>query len=110
VPRTKSPYPPEVHHEALRRASSEPCSLGKRSRIGESSFRLIDAEKERFPVSLLCRVLKVLMSGYYARKDRPPSRRTREVLPLPNGSRRYTAGAGEPTATRGCTPSCRSRG
>jgi len=36
-------------------------------------FRLIDAEKASYPVSLLCRVLKVSRSGYYDWKDRPSS-------------------------------------
>lgn len=39
-------------------------------------FRLIDAEKASYPVSLLCRVLRVSRSGYYDWKDRPPSKRT----------------------------------
>jgi putative transposase len=47
-----------------------------------SSFRLIDAEKARFPVSMLCRVLKVSKSGYYAWKNRPPSKRSREDAAL----------------------------
>jgi putative transposase len=47
-----------------------------------SSFRLIDAEKARFPVSMLCRVLKVSKSGYYAWKRRPPSKRSREDAAL----------------------------
>jgi putative transposase len=41
-------------------------------------FRLIDAEKASYPISLLCRVLKVSRSGYYDWKGRPPSKRTRE--------------------------------
>jgi len=31
-----------------------------------SSFRLIDAEKANYPVALLCRMLGVSKSGYYA--------------------------------------------
>lgn len=41
-------------------------------------FRLIDAEKALYPVSTLCRVLKVSRSGYYDWKDRAPSKRSRE--------------------------------
>lgn len=41
-------------------------------------FRFVDAEKARFPVSLLCRMLGVSKSGYYAWKMRPPSKRSRE--------------------------------
>lgn len=43
-----------------------------------SCFRLINAEKANYPVSVLCKVLKVSRSGYYDWKDRPPSRRSRE--------------------------------
>jgi len=41
-----------------------------------SLFRFIDAERANYPVSLLCRVLGVSRSGYYAFKFRPPSRRS----------------------------------
>jgi putative transposase len=30
-----------------------------------SCYRLIDAEKASYPISVLCRVLKVSRSGYY---------------------------------------------
>ena len=45
-------------------------------------FKLIDAEKTSYPVSLLCRVLPVSRSGYYAWRDRPPSKRERENADL----------------------------
>lgn len=47
-----------------------------------SPFGFIDAEKASYPVSLLCRVLKVSRSGYYAWKDRPPSQRSRSDAAL----------------------------
>jgi transposase InsO family protein len=47
-----------------------------------SAYKLIDAEKASFPVSALCKVLKVSRSGYYDWKDRPPSRRSREDATL----------------------------
>jgi putative transposase len=43
-----------------------------------SLFRFIDAEKALYPISLLCRVLRVSRSGYYAWSRRPPSRRSVE--------------------------------
>jgi putative transposase len=45
-------------------------------------FKLIDAEKASYPISLLCRVLRVSRSGYYDWKDRPPSNRDRENAAL----------------------------
>jgi putative transposase len=47
-----------------------------------SCYRLIDAEKASYSVSLLCKVLKVSRSGYHAWKDRPPSKRARENAAL----------------------------
>lgn len=45
-------------------------------------FKLIDAEKAYYSISLLCRVLKVSRSGYYDWKDRLPSKRARENAAL----------------------------
>lgn len=39
-------------------------------------FAFIDEEKARWPVGVLCDVLNVSRSGYYAWKDRPPAART----------------------------------
>jgi len=69
-------------------------------------FGLIDAEKALYPVSVLCKVLKVSRSGYYDWKDRAPSKRSREDEALTTEiheiHRRVAAG---PTALRGHTPS-----
>ena len=47
-----------------------------------SVYRLIDAEKATYPVSELCRVLKVSRSGYYGWKMRLPSKRATENASL----------------------------
>jgi putative transposase len=47
-----------------------------------SAYKLIDAEKASFPVAVLCKVLSVSRSGYYAWRDRPPSRRSRQDAAL----------------------------
>ena len=41
-------------------------------------FTFISAEEKAFPVTVLCRVLDVSRSGYYAWKKRPPSTRATE--------------------------------
>lgn len=40
-------------------------------------YRFIDAEKAHYPVDVLCRVLQVSRSGFYAWRQRAPSLRTR---------------------------------
>ena len=47
-----------------------------------SRYKLIDAEKANYPVSVLCKVLKVSRSGYYAWKDRPTSKRDQQNAAL----------------------------
>jgi putative transposase len=47
-----------------------------------SIYRFIDAEKASYPVSTLCRVLRISRSGYYEWKERPTSNRDRENATL----------------------------
>mgnify|MGYP000990314418 CR=1 FL=1 len=45
-------------------------------------YRFIDAEKVNYPIRLMCRVLRVSPSGYYAWRVRKPSRRAIENASL----------------------------
>ncbi len=73
-----------------------------------SCYRLIDAEKASYPVSVLCRVLRVSRSGYYDWKTRLPSKRAKENTSLrPRRSGRSMLVAEEHTAIPGSTPSSR---
>ena len=48
-----------------------------------SCFRFIDARKKAsYPVSVLCKMLRLSRSGYYDWRDRPPSRRSRQYAAL----------------------------
>jgi hypothetical protein len=69
-------------------------------------FKLIDAEKASYPISLLCRVLGVSRSGYYEWKERPPSKRDRENAALTEKIRHiYDGSRQRSTAIRGSMPS-----
>jgi putative transposase len=56
-------------------------------------FRFIDAEKGNFDVAVMCRVLGVSRSGYYAWARRPPSERTLANATLVEEIRRVHAGS-----------------
>jgi putative transposase len=64
-----------------------------------SCFRLIEAEKATHSVPMLCRLLGVSRSGYYAWRSRPPSERARfdavlsEKIETIHRNRRATYGA-----------------
>lgn len=47
-----------------------------------SCYRLIDAEKANYPVAVLCKILGVSRSGYYAWRERPPSDRQKHDAAL----------------------------
>lgn len=58
-----------------------------------SVYRLIAAEEATYPVSLLCRVLRVARSGYYAWRSRPPSCRSVANAQLTSTIRAVHAGS-----------------
>ena len=45
-------------------------------------FQLVDAEKANYPVTVLCDVLGISRSGFYALKARPPSARSKSDAKL----------------------------
>jgi putative transposase len=52
------------------------------SGVGETSFEIIEKEKDEFPVSMMCRVLEVSRAGYYAWRERGPSERAKQNVEL----------------------------
>jgi putative transposase len=52
------------------------------SEVGETSFEIIEKEKDEFPVSMMCGVLEVSRAGYYAWREREPSERAKKNVEL----------------------------
>jgi hypothetical protein len=70
-----------------------------------SAFRFIEAERASHCVPLLCRVLGVSRSGYYAWKNRPPSERVRfDAVLLEKIEMIHRNRAALPTELPGYTP------
>ena len=70
------------------------------------TFRLIEAEKAQHPVSLLCSVLGVTRAGYYAWRQRGPSRRAVGDAELASLIGRVFVESLETYGARASTPSC----
>lgn len=67
-------------------------------------FSFIEAKEAEFPVAVMCRVLQVSRSGFYAWLGRPPSARALEDQRLLVDIR--AAHKATPPAARGFTASC----
>ena len=92
--------------EILRKAAA----FVAREEIGVGEHLQAHRPKERanhYPVAVLCRMLGVSKSGYYASRSRPPSKRSREDYALTEKIREIHARSRQTYgATRGCTPNC----
>ncbi|MGW6795675.1 hypothetical protein [Streptomyces chartreusis] len=72
-------------------------------------YRLIHAEKATYPIVLLCRVLKVARSSYYAWCEGEAARRPLGRLPTTRSRTRSpwcTSPPATPTVSRASTPNC----
>ena len=70
-------------------------------------YRFVAEARAAFPVRLLCRIVGVAVSGFYAWRRRGPSRRQREDRRVGQKiTAIFEARAGRPTAARASTPSC----
>jgi hypothetical protein len=70
-------------------------------------YRFLAAERASFPVRMLCRLIGVAVSGFYAWLRRGPARpTTRRIDGGARGSERSLSRAGGPTAVHACMPSC----
>lgn len=67
-------------------------------------FRLIDQAKKAFPVHRLCKVLGVSQSGYFAWRNRKPSRRQLDDMVLLAHIRAQFATSNETGACPGLDP------
>ena len=68
------------------------------------SFRFIRDHADRWPIRLMCRVLEVSASGYYAWRSRPESARTAANRTLLADVRRLHAEHRGRYAAPGCMP------
>lgn len=81
-----------------------PSSPGRRG-SGEAIRAHRSKEKASYPISLLCKVLRVSRSGYYDWKDRSPSKGQQRMRLSLIRLLRSTSVAEGPTATPECMPS-----
>lgn len=64
--------------------------------------RFIRAERAHHSVADLCRILGVSRAGFYAARERPPSKRALEDKRIVEAIRLSTPRAAAPTAPRAC--------
>ncbi|MCF4136480.1 hypothetical protein L1856_05675 [Streptomyces sp. Tue 6430] len=71
-------------------------------------YRLIHAEKATYPIVLLCRVLKLARSSYYAWREGEAARRARQAADdaLAHEITVLHIAPGTPMASRASTPNC----
>jgi|SRR6266581_6391568 len=74
-------------------------------------YQFIAQHRQEYPITLMCRVLEVSVSGYYAWSKRPPSRHSREDAQLAEQVKTvFQANRRVYGTAHGCMQSCRTKG
>ena len=75
-----------------------------------SRYRLVEAERRRYPVTQLCRIAQVSRTAYYERQERQPSKREQDDAAMTAKIRAIHAASGGQSGVPPCSLSCEPKG